>query len=49
MLIMKHHQVVKHKVFSFYTISDGYSEYEVLAVFLSKVYEKDDEVFKYYK
>lgn len=39
----------KHKVFSFYTISDGYSEYEVLAVFLSKVYEKDDEVFKYYK
>ena len=39
----------KHKTIDFYTISDGHMKYEVIAVFLSKVYEKDDNVFKYYK
>lgn len=39
----------KHKTIDFYTISDGHMKYEVIAVFLSKVYEKDDDVFKYYK
>ena len=38
----------RHKTIDFYTVSEGYSKYEIISVFLSKVYEKDDDVFKYY-
>ena len=37
-----------HKTIEFYTL-DGYNEYEIISVFLSKVYKKTDDVFKYYK
>ncbi len=37
-----------HKTFTFYTLEEK-QEYEIIAVFLSKVYRVNDEVFKYYK
>ncbi len=37
-----------HKFIDFYTL-DEHKRYEVIAVFLSKVYKKTDDVFKYYK
>ena len=38
----------EHKKIVFYTL-EGREEYEVIAVFLSKVYNVNDKVFKYYK
>ncbi len=37
-----------HKKFSYYTL-EAKEEYEIIAVFLSKVYYVSDNVFKYYK
>lgn len=37
-----------HKTFTFYTLEEK-EEYEIVSVFLSKVYNVDDVVFKYYK
>ncbi len=38
----------KHKTIDYYTL-DGHKKYQIVAVFLSQVYEKDADVFKYYK
>lgn len=38
----------EHSVISFNTLYDEYL-YEIVAVFLSQVYQSDDDVFKYYK
>lgn len=38
----------KHKIIDFYTL-DEHKKYEVISVFLTKVYKKTDNVFKYYK
>lgn len=37
-----------HKLFTFYTLSEK-ETYEIVSVFKSKVYNVDDNVFKYYK
>lgn len=37
-----------HKTFFYYTLEEK-EEYEIIAVFLSKVYNVQDEVFKYYQ
>lgn len=37
-----------HKTFTFYTL-DEKQDYEIVSVFLSKVYNVDENVFKYYK
>lgn len=37
-----------HKTIKFYTLEEE-KEYEIVSVFLSKVYNTDDDVFKYYK
>ncbi len=37
-----------HKIIDFYTLTE-HKKYEIVSVFLSKVYNKDDDVFKYYK
>lgn len=39
---------IGHKNIIFYTLN-GKEEYVIVGVFLSKVYTKDDDVFKYYK
>ncbi len=38
----------KHKTFTFYTTKEK-EEYEIIAVFVSQVYQVSDKVFKYYK
>jgi len=38
----------EHKMIKFYTLTEE-KEYEIVSVFLSKVYNTDDNVFKYYK
>lgn len=37
-----------HEIIDFYTLTE-HKKYEIISVFLSKVYDKDDDVFKYYK
>lgn len=39
---------LEHPLISFYTLSDEYT-YEIIAVFLSQVYNEDDDTFKYYE
>ncbi|MCM1235478.1 MAG: class B sortase, partial [Ruminococcus flavefaciens] len=39
---------LEHPLISFYTLSDEYT-YEIIAVFLSQVYNEDDDTFKYYQ
>jgi len=38
----------EHKIIKYYTLTEE-REYEIVSVFLSKVYNTDDNVFKYYK